>query len=169
MAFGGIIATGVMIIVLLVTGYLIMASLNYSVDSASASLATVRDTGDSLLHTSLVLEAGMPGAGYVDYNLTNTGKMPIDNITKMDVIVKTIADGSVTGCIWLPYEDSASADRDHWYILERPATAQDGPDSLSPGSMMIIRCVVGNADASDGLVTVSAPNGVKAAGYYRAP
>ena len=34
MGFGGIIATGIMVIVLIVTGYLIVASLNYSVDSA---------------------------------------------------------------------------------------------------------------------------------------
>ena len=63
---------------------------------------------------------------------------------------------------------SETTDQDHWYVLERPSAAQGGPDSLGSGDMMIIRCVFGDADASDGQVEVTAPNGVKAAGYYRA-
>ena len=168
MGFGGIIATGIMIIVLIVTGYLILASLEYSVDSASASLATVRDAADSRLHTSLSLEVGAPVATHVDCNVTNAGSTPIDNVTTMDVIVRTIAGGEVAGCTWLPYENATALDRDHWYVLEWPPATQEGPFGLGPRDRMTIRCVFENADAGDSRVEVSAPNGVKVSGYYRA-
>ncbi|OPY27781.1 MAG: hypothetical protein A4E28_01848 [Methanocella sp. PtaU1.Bin125] len=168
MGFGGIIATGIMIIVLIVTGYLILASLDYSVDAASASLATVRDATDTRLRTSMSLEVGAPSASHVDCNVTNTGRTPIDNVTAMDVIVRTIAGGEVTGCTWLPYENATALDRDHWYVLEWPPVTREGLYGLGPGDTMVIRCVFGSADAGDSLVEVSAPNGVKAAGYYRA-
>lgn len=168
MAFGGIIATGIMVIVLIVTGYLIVAGISYSVDSASASLATVRGSADSRLHTSLSLDVREPAATYIDCNVTNTGRTSIDNVTRMDVFIRTIADGEVTGCTWLPYENVTTTDQDHWYVLERPPATQGGPDSLGPGDMMIIRCVFGYADGTDSLVEISTPNGVKAAGYYGA-
>jgi len=168
MGFGGIIATGIMVIVLIVTGYLIVAGISYSVDSASASLATVRDAADSRLHTSLSLDVREPAATYIDCNVTNTGRTSIDNVTRMDVFIRTIADGEVTGCTWLPYENAATIDQDRWYVLERPSATQGSPDILGPGDMMILRCVFGNADAGDSMVEVSTPNGVKAVGYYGA-
>ncbi len=169
MGLGDIIATGIMVIVLIVTGYLVIASLSYATDSASASLADVRDTCDSRLHTALTVEIGEVAAGYIDCNLTNTGEQPIDNVTAMDVIVKTIADARVTGCQWIPYADTGAAGADYWYVLERPAATRGGTNSLGPGEMMIIRCVLGDAGVSDGLVEVSTPDGTPASGYYNAP
>lgn len=168
MGLGDIIATGIMIIVLIVAGYLVIASLSYTADTAAASLATVRDACDDRLQAAVAVEIKEIAAGRIDCNLTNAGDRPIDNVTAMDLFVKTIAGDRVTGCAWVPYVNTSATGTDHWYVLERPP-ARGGADSLGPGEMMIIRCVLADASASDGLVEVATPCGVTAAGYYLAP
>lgn len=167
MGFGDIIATGITVIVLIVTGYLIIASLDSSVDSATASLAVVRDSAVVRMHTSLALDVGVTDLAYLDFNLTNDGETPVGNLSELDVFVKTIEEGRVTVCKWLPYRDTPVEDDGHWYVLERPGAFTGDPDSLEPGDTITVRCVYRSPDYCDGVLEVSAPGGGSATGYYR--
>src|SRR5512147_3150257 len=106
MGFSSIIATGIMVIVLLVTGFLIMAALDNAVDSATASQATAREAKETQLHTSLSVSSPGAVAPYLDFNVTNDGDATIGDVSCMDIFVKSIEGGRVTGCQWLPYNDS---------------------------------------------------------------
>jgi archaellum component FlaF (FlaF/FlaG flagellin family) len=165
MGLSDIIATGITVIVLIVTGYLIIAGLDSSVDTASASMAIVRDSAVARLHTSLLLEVGDTSPEYLDFNLTNSGKTPVDDLSKLDVFVKTIEEGQITACKWLPFRDTPAADDGHWYVLERPVAGD--PYSLEPGDTITVRCVYTSPGYCDGVLEVSAPGSGSVTGYYR--
>jgi archaellum component FlaF (FlaF/FlaG flagellin family) len=167
MGLSDVIATGITVIALLVTGYLIIASLNSSVDTANASLAAVRDSADARLHTSLALDINDTKPAYLDFNLTNVGKTPVDNLSKLDVFVKTIEGGQVVGCAWLPFRATPAGDGGYWYVLGRPGAFAGDTDSLEPGDTATVRCVYQSPDYCDGVLEVSAPGGADAIGYYR--
>ncbi len=167
MGLGDIIATGITVIVLIVTGYLLIASLDSSVDAATASMTTARDSAVARLHTALVLEVGETSPAHLDFNLTNAGTTIVSNLSELDVFAKTIESGQVTACKWLPYRDTPTEDDGHWYVLERPGAFTGDPDSLLPGDTITVRCVYESPDNSDGVLEVSAPGSGSATGYYR--
>ncbi|MGA9141013.1 MAG: hypothetical protein WBZ29_12360 [Methanocella sp.] len=165
MGLSDIIATGITIIALIVTGYLIIAGLDSSVDTASASMAIVRDSAVAKLHMSLALEAENTSMANLDFNLTNTGKTPIDNLSELDVFVKTIEEGQITVCKWLPFREALTEEKGYWYVLERYVPGD--PVGLEPGDTIMVRCMYTSPDYCDGVLEVTAPDGGSAAGYYR--
>jgi archaellum component FlaF (FlaF/FlaG flagellin family) len=170
MGFSSIIATGIMVIVLLVTGYLIMATLNNAVDSANAAQATALDAGEAKLHTSLGVSSPAATAAYLDFNVTNAGETAIGDIASMDVIVKSIADGGVAGCLWLPYNDSQALTADHWYVLYQAKNAPGSATSLGAEDVMRVRCVFdSSAVPGCGEIAVAAPGGTVATLLYNIP
>jgi archaellum component FlaF (FlaF/FlaG flagellin family) len=170
MGFGNIIATGIMVIVLLVTGYLIMATLSNAVDQATASQTAARNIKEVQLRTSLAISSPARADAYLDFNVTNDGDMTIDDVSGMDVIVKSIADGQVTGCEWLPFEDSPETDTDHWYILYQVKNAPGSPTDLGAEDVMRVRCIFsGTAAPAMGEIAVAAPGGTMSSLLYNVP
>jgi archaellum component FlaF (FlaF/FlaG flagellin family) len=170
MGFGNVIATGIMVIFLLVTGYLIMATLDNAVNRATASQATARDAMEAQLHTSLAVSSPGSTAGYLDFNVTNDGETTIDDVTRMDVVVKSIEWGSVTGCLWLPYNDSPATGTDHWYVLYQVKNAPGSATNLGAEDIMRVRCVFESAAVSPmGEITVAAPGGTTGTLLYNIP
>jgi archaellum component FlaF (FlaF/FlaG flagellin family) len=170
MGFGNVIATGIMVIFLLVTGYLIMATLDNAVNLATASQATARDAKEAQLRTSLAISSPGSVAGYLEFNVTNDGETTIDDVTRMDVIVRTIADGNVTGCLWLPFEDSPATGTDHWYVLYQVKNAPGSATSLGADDVMRVRCIFESTGVSPlGEITISSPSGSMATLLYNVP
>jgi archaellum component FlaF (FlaF/FlaG flagellin family) len=170
MGFSNVIATGIMVIFLLVTGYLIMATLDNAVNLATASQATARDTKDAQLHTSLAIASPGSVAGYLEFNVTNDGETVIDDVTHMDVIVRSIEWGSVANCQWLPYNDSPATGTDHWYVLYQAKNAPGSATSLGPEDVMRVRCIFESTAVSPlGEITVAAPGGTMATLLYNIP
>jgi hypothetical protein len=159
-----------MVILLLVTGYLIMATLSNAVDQATASQTAARNAKEAQLHTSLSVSSPAVADAHLDFNVTNNGDATIDDITDMDVIVRSIADGQVTGCEWLPFEDNPAADTDHWYVLYQVKNAPGSATSLGAEDVMRVRCIFsGTAAPATGEVTVAAPAGSTATLLYNVP
>jgi archaellum component FlaF (FlaF/FlaG flagellin family) len=170
MGFGNIIATGIMVILLLVTGYLIMATLSNAVDQANASQGAARDTKEAQLHTSLTVSSLAMADAHLDFNVTNNGDVTIEDITVMDVIVRSIADGQVTGCKWLPFEDNPAADTDHWYVMYQVKNAPGSATSLGAEDVMRVRCIFsGTAAPAMGEIAVASPSGPMATLLYNVP
>lgn len=167
MGLSDVIAAGITVIALMVTGYLVIAGVSSAADTAVASLATARDSADARLHTALALEAVDASALYLDFNLTNLGKTTVGNLQELDVFVKTIEAGRVTGCRWLPYSATPAGDDGYWYVLERPGASGSDPGSLEPGATITVRCMYQSPGFCDGALEVSAPDGSSATGYYR--
>ncbi len=166
MGLSDVIAAGITLITLMVAGYLIIAGINGSADAATASLAAVRDTADARLHTSLTIDVGHAGLEYIDFNLTNIGKTPIDNLAELDLFVKTIEDGRVTGCRWLPFQDGPAGDGEYWYVADRHGAFPTDPYSLKPGETIIARVVCPSPVGSGGVLEVSATGSGSVAGYF---
>jgi hypothetical protein len=159
-----------MVIVLLVTGYLIMALLSNAVDQATASQAAAREIKEAQLRTALDISGPAPADAYLDFNVTNEGDVTIDDVSCMDVIVKSITDGRVTGCEWLPFEDSPATDTDHWYILYQVKNAPGSPTSLGTEDVMRVRCIFsGTAVPATGEIVVASPSGPVATLLYNVP
>jgi archaellum component FlaF (FlaF/FlaG flagellin family) len=180
MGFSNIIATGIMVIVLIVAGYLILATLNNAVNVATASQATARDIKEEQLRTSLALSdpestpvESMPvesTAVYLDFNVTNDGRSTIGDISCMDVIVKSIEGGRVTGCLWLPYSDSPATDTDHWYAMYQEKSSPGSETSLGPEDVMRVRCIFNSSTVPGmGEIAVAAPGGTMATLLYNVP
>jgi archaellum component FlaF (FlaF/FlaG flagellin family) len=170
MGFGNVIATGIMVIVLLVTGYLIMATLDNAVSLATASQASACDAKEAQLRTSLAISSPDSVAGYLEFNVTNDGETIIDDVTRMDVIVKSIEWGSVTDCRWLPYNDSPATGTDHWYVLYQVKNAPGSATSLGAEDVMRVRCIFESTTVSPlGEITVAAPGGTRGMLLYNVP
>jgi hypothetical protein len=159
-----------MVILLLVTGYLIIAMLSNAVDQATASQATAQNIKEAQLHTSLAISSPASVSVYLDFNLTNDGDVTIDDVSRMDVFVKSITGGEVTGCRWLPYVDSPATDTDHWYILYQVKNAPGSATSLGAEDIMRVRCIFnGTPVPAMGEIAVAAPRGTMATLLYNNP
>ena len=165
MGFSGIIATGLMAIMLIVAGYIVLAGLNYAVDSASAALATARDAREGRLHTALCLSDADAAGDRLDFNVTNAGAAPVGNVSGLDVLVKGIGDGRVTSCTWLA--PGASAEAGTWCVLYKVDRFPGSPSELGPGDTVRVRCTFAGSAAPDaGLIEVAAPAGTAATLLY---
>jgi archaellum component FlaF (FlaF/FlaG flagellin family) len=171
MGFGGIIATGITVIVLIVAGYLVIAGLAYSVDSANAAGTAVRDAAGDRMHTSLaVTNVTKVDAYALSFNVTNTGNTAIANVTLMDVFVLPVSLGRVTSCQYLPFADNASHDiPDHWFVVGWVGKSVGAACMLEPGGQMAIQCEFQYQVPVNpvGYVEVVAPDGVKAYQSYK--
>ena len=171
MGFGGIIATGITIIVLILTGYLIIATLANSVDSANAASAAVRDAAESRMHTALAVASVVKvDENALSFEVINTGETAISNVTLIDVFVMPVSGGRVDSCEYLPFADDASHDvPDHWYVVEWAGRNVGDYYLLEPGDRISIRCEFQDhvPDNQAGYVKVAAPNGVQALQSYK--
>lgn len=170
MGFGSIIATGLTVILLIVTGYLIMAGLISSVNSAEAASGVVRDAREAQIDTSLdVWNVTKAGGSSLQFSVNNTGCAPIGNISQLDVIVRFVdADnGSPVSGLWMPWAPASASDC--WHAGQIVSMARDAAISerLNSGEMLVIRCDFdGLLPSNAGSITVSTANGECASGLF---
>lgn len=171
MGFGSIIAAGITIIMLIVAGYMILAGLAYSVDSANAAQAAVRDAAGGRMHTSLAIaNVTRVDDHALSFSVTNSGSTAIVNVTRMDVFVMPASGGRITGCEYLPFLDEATSGfPDHWFVSGHVKEGVGGSFMLKPGDRMVIQCefAVQLPDNPVGYIEVAAPNGVQAYRSYK--
>ncbi len=171
MGFGSIIATGITVIILIAAGYILIAGLAYCVDSANAAQAAVRDSAEGRMHTSLTLSGFEQLDDHsLQFEVTNTGDAAIDDVTRLDVLVKPVSLGAADRCIYLPFADDAGHEvPDHWYIDGHVGTAVADTFQLGTGDSMTVRCEFADEvpDQPVGYIEVAAPDGVQAYLSYK--
>lgn len=170
MGFGSIIATGISIILLLVSGYIVIAGVNYSVNAAMASTALVQEARQSQADTSLNLSGIVKiNDNSFRINASNTGSEAIDNMSAMDVIVRFVDTGSHQSLLgsWLKpcTQDTVQPDADQWYVATVTSGWRDTVDTsvLMPGETATIVCVFNShapTPSDAGTVSLSTPEGV---------
>ena len=173
MGLGNIIATGFSIMILIVVGYLIIAGLSYTISAMTSSASSVRELKSEQAGMTLAV-SGVTKVNSTAIGLTisNTGASSIENLSKMDIIVKFV-DVTSQKCLaakWLaPASGVNQAGGDLWYItgILSPTRDANGTTMLMPGETMTINAVFGTPLASNtGTVEVSAPDGITATSQY---
>jgi len=171
MGFGSIISTGISIAALLIAGYLVMSGMLFTINVATASTAMVRDLKADQMATGLALaNVTSVDAVTIEYNVTNTGRTTIDNITRMDMILKYVdqSSGQSLAGMWLEPalggEPVTGFGQWSGTVLNSPMRDTTGTLMLLPGETMTVRVVLSAPQPSDtGVVAAAAPDGVCAA------
>jgi hypothetical protein len=172
MGFGSIIATGITVIVLVVTGYLAIAGTMNAVNSAEASIAGVRDARAEQIDTALAV-AGVTqvDGSSMQVRVNNTGRKDIGNVSGLEVIVRFTDPASGTPVLgaWVPWMPDEPEMGDRWYPAGIMSMTRDasGSGMLAPGEMLTIVCDFdGPMPSGAGSVTVAAKNGACASGLF---
>ena len=168
MGFGSIISTGISIAALLIAGYLVMAGMIFTINAATASMAAAREIKADQMATGLTLaNITKVDAVTVEYNVTNTGSTTIDNITRMDMIMKYVDQGSGQSLagMWLKPtmggEPITGFGQWSGTVIASPMRNTTGTVMLLPGETMTVRVVLSAPQPSDtGVISAAAPDGV---------
>lgn len=170
MGFGSIIATAISIIVLMAAGYMLVGGVTHSADVTGASVKSAADLENQRLKTALQIdEIGSNfEAGWFSFHLKNVGAEKIENITRLDVIVKLT--GLNDSVCYVPYQFPGQDLVVYWdhdpidSILPGIGDAVN-PGMLDPGEYVNVR--VHNDDGfptRTAWVQVTTPIGVSASG-----
>ncbi|HMK47662.1 MAG TPA: hypothetical protein VK436_13640 [Methanocella sp.] len=170
MGLGNIIATGFSIMILIVVGYLIIAGLSYAISAVTSSAVSVRelksDQAGMMLAVSGVTKLN---STTMAFTVANTGTSDIDDLSKMDVIVKFV-DISSKKCLAARWLAPASMGGDDvWYStgIRSPMRNTIGSAMLMPGEAMTVNAILDTPpESNDGIVAVSAPDGVTATAQF---
>lgn len=168
MGFGNVLTTGLAIILLLVTGYMILAGMIYTLDNTTVSAAAARDLKAGQAGTALnVSDVSKLDSQTLEFNLTNTGSAAIGNLSRMDVILQYVdpASGKRLSGLWLaPAAAGTPAAGDGQWSSEgllSPLRNTTDTALLLPGERMTVRAALAAPMPSGaGTVSASAPNGV---------
>lgn len=167
MGFGSIIATAISIIVLMAAGYMLVGGVTHSADVTGDSMKAAADLENQRLKTALQIDeiGSNYEEGWFSFHLKNVGAEKIENITKLDVIVKL----NDSAC-YVPYQFPGQDLVVYWdhdpidSILPGIGDAVN-PGMLDPGEYVNVR-----VHRDDGFqnrtawVQVTAPIGVSASG-----
>jgi flagellar protein FlaF len=168
MGFGSVIATAISIIVLMAAGYMLVGGITHSSDVTGASLKAAADLENQRLKTTLEIdEVGSNyEEGWFSFHLKNTGATKIENITKMDVIVKL--NGLDNAVYYVPHWFPGQGQTVYW---ENDAISSIVPgvgDAVNPGMLdpgEYVNLIIHNENgftSRTAWVQVTAPNGVSA-------
>lgn len=168
MGFGGIISTGLSIATLLIAGYMILAGMSYTLNAGTASAAAVREIKADQLNTMICISnVTSVDSSTLTFNVTDNGSTAIDDVSRMDVILKYV-DQDSGQCIyaaWLKPGEGPVTGAGRWYStgIVSPMRNTTGTVMLLPGETMKARAVLSAPQPADaGVIEASAPNGVSA-------
>lgn len=165
MGFGSVIATAISVIVLLAAGSLLVISIMHSADITGASIKAAADLESRRINTVLAIdEIGSNGEeGWFSFHLKNVGSEKIEDITRLDIIVKTT--GLNKSVHFVPYGTAGQHLPVYWdndsieSILAGIGDAVN-PGMLDPGEYVNIRVhEEGGFPSNTAWVQVTAPNG----------
>jgi flagellar protein FlaF len=167
MGFGSVIATAMSVVVLLAAGFALASGITHSADSTGAALKDAADRELRQMHTTLAISnlTGSKSGGNLTFNLDNVGTEKIDNISRIDVIVKF---PGTSESRWFPYLFNGVAPDYYWTYVNITSLAPGigdavNPGMLDPGETMLVK--VQNLTSFPGnsvWVQATAPNGVSA-------
>ena len=165
---------GLSVIALIVAGFVVLAGLNYTLDTVKQAEDSAQDTRTGQLDTALALSnVTMVNDTAVRFSVTNVGKAGISNLSRMDVIMSFTNPG--TGrpieCLWLTPATQAGAlpGGNLWYCanVTTPAEALTNTTLIMPGETMTAIAIISGSVPSDmGTLEVGAPNGVTTATQF---
>jgi flagellar protein FlaF len=166
MGFGSVIATAISIIVLMAAGYLLVGSVTHSADVTGASVKSAADLENQRLKT--VLEIDNVGSnfeqGWFSFHLKNVGAEKIENMSKMDMIVKLT--GLNDSVYYVPYQYPGQHLAVYWGNDTIDSILLGIGDAVNPGMLDPGEYVNVLVHKEDGFpsrtawVQVTAPNGV---------
>jgi flagellar protein FlaF len=170
MGFGSVIATAISIIVLMAAGYMLIGGVTHSADLTGASVKSAADLENQRLKTVLQVDEISSNfeEGWFAFHLENAGAEKIENITRMDVIVKlTGLDDSV---YYVPYRFPGQDMTVYWGSDTISSIVAGIGDAVNPGMLdpgEYVNILVHKEDgfpSRTAWVQVTAPNGVSASG-----
>jgi archaeal flagellar protein FlaF len=168
MGFGSVIATAISIIVLMTAGYILVGGVTHSADVTGASVKSAADLENQRLKTVLQIDdiGSNMEEGWFSFHLKNVGAENIENITKMDVIVKLT--GLNDSVYYVPYLFPGE-DLDVYWGNDTIGSIVAGiGDAVNPGMLDPGEDVNILVHSEDGFPTrtawvqVTAPNGASA-------
>jgi flagellar protein FlaF len=170
MGFGSVIATAISIIVLMAAGYLLVGGVTHSADVTGASVKAAADLENQRLKTVLAIDdiGSDLENGWFSFHLKNVGAVKIENISKMDVIVKLT--GLNDSVYYVPYWQPGQGQTVYWGNDTVDAIIPGIGDAVNPGMLdpgEYVNIIVHNEDgflSRTAWVQVTAPNGVSASG-----
>lgn len=168
MGFGSIIGTALAIIVLMAAGYMLIGGVTLSADVTGASLKATADLENQKLKTELAIDNTGSNASdnWFAFHLNNVGATKIENITKMDVIVR--ATGVNSSIYYVPFLFAGETRSLYWTNDSISASIAGIGDAVNPGMLdpgEYVNIIIHNEDgfpSNTVWVQVTAPNGVSA-------
>lgn len=170
MGFGSVIATAISIIVLMTAGYILVGGVTHSADVTGASTKSAADLENQRLKTALEIDdiGSNMEAGWFSFHLKNVGEEKIDNITRMDVIVKMT--GLNDSVYYVPYRFPGQDPAVYWDNDPIDSIVAGIGDAVNPGmldpgeEMNVLVHMEDGFPTRTAWVQVTAPNGVSASG-----
>jgi hypothetical protein len=165
-----VIATALSIMVLMAAGYLLVGGVTHSADVTGASVKSAADLEDQRLKTVLAIDdiGSNMEEGWFSFHLKNVGAEKIENLTRLDVIVKLT--GLNDSVYYVPYRYPGQ-DPDVWWGNDAIDSIMPGiGDAVNPGMLDPGEAVNILVHMEDGFPTrtawvqVTAPNGASASG-----
>jgi flagellar protein FlaF len=171
MGFGSVIATAISIIVLMTAGYLLIGGVTHSADMTGASVKSAADLENQRLKTVLQIDdiGSNYEQGWFSFHLKNVGAEKIENITRLDVIVKLT--GLSDSVYYVPYGYPGQDPIVYWGNDTISSLIAGIGDAVNPGMLdpgEYVNILVHKEDgfpSRTAWVQVTAPNGVSASGY----
>ena len=153
---------------LMAAGYMLIGGVTLSADVTGTSLKATADLENQKLKTELAIDNTGSNASedWFAFHLNNAGSTKIENITKMDVIVRTT--GTNSSVYYVPYQFAGEDLTLYWTNDSISATIAGIGDAVNPGMLdpgEYVNIIIHNEDgfpSNTAWVQVTAPNGVSA-------
>jgi hypothetical protein len=149
-------------------GYMLIGGVTQSADITGASLKAAADLESQKLKTELAIDniGSNASDNWFAFHLNNGGATKIENITRMDVIVRTT--GINSSIYYVPYRFPGDERAVYWTNDTISATIAGIGDAVNPGMLdpgEHVNIIIHNEDgfpSNTAWVQVTAPNGVSA-------
>ncbi|MCD1296041.1 hypothetical protein CUJ83_13640 [Methanocella sp. CWC-04] len=169
MGFGTVVATGISIILLLLTAYVLLVGFSGAIDAMTYSIKEVQNMKNDQLKTEVELTNIVTSGHNITFELKNSGNIRITNFTMMDMILtfnRTLEDDTKT-TYWLPYRSVPAVEENAW------TETSIYPDMINPGMLDPGETLYGRAYINDelwpgslGWMSITTQNGVSGSSYF---
>jgi hypothetical protein len=165
-----VIATALSIIMLMAAGYLLIGGVTHSADVTGASMKSAADLENQRLKTVLQIDeiGSNTSEGWFSFHLENVGAEKIENLSRLDVIVKLT--GENDSACYVPYRFPGQDLPIYWGNDSIGSQVPGVGDAVNPGMLDPGEYVNILVHMEDGFPTrtawvqVTAPNGASASG-----
>lgn len=169
MGFGTVIATGISIVLLIVTAYAVIMGFSAAMDTMTYSMKDIQNLKNDQIKTDVALSEISTNGHEITFQITNTGNTKILNLSMSDIIFtfNRTKNDTVKTSYWMPYRTSLAGSEDAW-TKESIANDMINPGILDPGETMSCKAYLLDETwpGSLGWISFTAQNGASASAYF---
>lgn len=169
MGFGTVVATGLSIILLLITSYALFMGFSGAMDAMIYSMKDAQNLKNDQLKTEMAVVNINANGHNITFDVMNTGKTKITNISKMDLIFKfnRTQNKSYSVTYWVPYTPDAPGSVNTWSMTGIEPDMIN-PRLLDPGETMHCKAYLEDElyPLATGWISVTSPNGSSGSAYF---